>query len=1063
MCPRRDRTISALVASIVAACAPNGAPTKGALPTPATASAPSIVPSASTASVTTAESDAGVDPELTAPVASIKPEEGVGLAPGPNGHIGAWLALGPFRLPEKQLPSITSWRPPVRKENGAVDGKATPIDDHAFAPALGDSVPTRVDVAVRELGKDGKPRDKIKGWTLGPATWTLVSSGEGGIDLERALGSGGKPAVAYLASVLRLPVAMKVYLSPSTDDGCELLVDGVSRFHRDASRALRDDDDFVPLDLGAGDHVVVLKLHQRDGGWGVHVRLLDASFRPPLGARWLLPKAKIGTAGELASSMSWIAIAREPIANGWSLSTSIRFPEGAPLGVPLFAYGSLVDDVGAARVAPVALGAIKIGPRSVEPFTAKIATLATKEAPTDVAPAGAIDFTDDERAAKDFLARVDLDGRRVDAAFHPRPELRRAVTRARAVLARWTKDGRPTAIPDDVAATLEYLADRLVSYVARGDADVKAQLADAAALASFVDDAEAGKDPLATKTGALRLAHVAHADGRPQPFTLYVPTLADPKKKVPLYVGLHGMNGGPMSMLRIFFGGDDEGKTMAEMERAFEGVQTTKLAAFVLAPHAHGNAMYRQLGETEVMDLVAWAIARYPSIDPDRVYITGFSMGGIGAASIPLHHPDVFAAAEPLCGYHSYAIRRDIHGRPLRPWETFLIDDRSNTEWAFNGLRLPMYVVHGTKDLPEENSGVLIDAYEKLGFSMKHDHPDKGHDVWGWAYDHLDQVKFFAGRRRDPHPKRVRFRTTRPRYGDDAWVHVDRIASSTEWAVIDARVENKHAIHLTTKGVGALHLDRDEALLDPGAVTVTLDAQKLVFAEGEPLVAHHDGAVWLAGAPKDEGLAKEGRIAGPIRDVWNEPLTFVYGASDPLQITANREVAQQLARVRWGVDVQYPMMADTDVVDPLAAPKTSIVLVGNANSNRVTRALEGELPIVVDGASLRFAGKTFTGSELGAAFVVPHPKAKQHYLLVVEGADALGTFRALSLPELLPDFVIWDARLAAARGQQVLSFGAARAAGFFDQTWKPPATFDDPLLDKVAGPKNEKDSTSYLP
>ncbi|MEO7092788.1 MAG: PHB depolymerase family esterase, partial [Polyangiales bacterium] len=552
-------------------------------------------------------------------------------------------------------------------------------------------------------------------------------------------------------------------------------------------------------------------------------------------------------------------------------------------------------------------------------------------------------------------------------------------------------------------------------------------------------------------------------DGRPQPFTLYVPA-TDPAKKVPLYVGLHGMNGGPMSMLRIFFGGDDEGKTMSEMERAFEGVQTTKLQGFVLAPHAHGNAMYRQLGETEVMELVAWAIARYPNIDPDRVYITGFSMGGIGAASIPLHHPDVFAAAQPLCGYHSYAIRRDIHGRPLRAWESFLIEDRSNTEWAFNGLRLPMYVVHGTKDLPEENSGVLIDAYERLGFSMKHEHPDKGHDVWGWAYDHLDQVKYFAGRRRDPHPKRVRFRTTRPRYGDDAWVHVDRLVSSTEWGVVDATVENKHAVRLKTKGITALHLDRDPVLLDPGAVTLTLDAQKLVFAEGEALVAHQEGAGWVAGAPKDDGLHKEGRIAGPIRDAWNEPLTLIYGASDPLQITANREVAQQLARVRWGVDVQYPIVADTEV-DPLAPPKTSIVLVGNAASNRITRALEAaaELPIVIDGATLRFAGKSFTGSELGAAFVVPHPKATQHYLLVIEGVDALGTFRALSLPELLPDFVIWDSRLAAARGQQVLSFGAARAAGFFDQSWKPPATFDDPLLDKVAGPKSEKDSTSYLP
>jgi len=118
----------------------------------------------------------------------------------------------------------------------------------------------------------------------------------------------------------------------------------------------------------------------------------------------------------------------------------------------------------------------------------------------------------------------------------------------------------------------------------------------------------------------------------------------------------------------------------------------------------------------------------------------------------------------------------------------------------------------------------------------------------------------------------------------------------------------------------------------------------------------------------------------------------------------------------------------------------------------------------VEEGSIVFAGKTFKGAQLGAAFVVPHPKAKQHYLLVVEGVDALGTFRALSLPELLPDFVIWDERLAPARGQTLLSFGAVLAGGFFDTHWKPPASFDDPMLAKtLPTAKNEKDATAYLP
>ena len=71
--------------------------------------------------------------------------------------------------------------------------------------------------------------------------------------------------------------------------------------------------------------------------------------------------------------------------------------------------------------------------------------------------------------------------------------------------------------------------------------------------------------------------------------------------------------------------------------------------------------------------------ARCP-IDRDRVTITGPSMGGIGAASVPLRHPDRFAAAAPLCGYHSYFVRRDVSGRPIRPWEHVVAEERSNVE-----------------------------------------------------------------------------------------------------------------------------------------------------------------------------------------------------------------------------------------------------------------------------------------------------------------------------------------------------------------------------------------------
>ncbi len=47
--------------------------------------------------------------------------------------------------------------------------------------------------------------------------------------------------------------------------------------------------------------------------------------------------------------------------------------------------------------------------------------------------------------------------------------------------------------------------------------------------------------------------------------------------------------------------------------------------------------------EKRVMDTVAWAIARY-KIDPNRVYLSGNSMGGSGTLGIGMRHGDVFAS-----------------------------------------------------------------------------------------------------------------------------------------------------------------------------------------------------------------------------------------------------------------------------------------------------------------------------------------------------------------------------------------------------------------------------------
>ena len=229
---------------------------------------------------------------------------------------------------------------------------------------------------------------------------------------------------------------------------------------------------------------------------------------------------------------------------------------------------------------------------------------------------------------------------------------------------------------------------------------------------------------------------------------------------------------------------------------------------------------------------------------------------------------------------------------------------------------------------------------------------------------------------------------------------------------------------------------------------------------------HKEAGVWTPGMASHPGPFKHGDLTGPIRDAYRAPLLFVYGTDDPSQTRANEEVARAWALEGSGIAVRYPVMTDADFVargEPLDNDR-ALFLVGNARSNRLVRALEPDLPIRVEGGAVFVGGERVEGRELGAAFVRPNPRRPDRYLVVVEGVDAAGTWRSLSLPSLLPDFVIYDQELAPSRGQMLLGAGSVRAAGFFANDWSLPTSFHDPLAQaKRAGAKSEYEATPYLP
>ncbi|MBX3230106.1 MAG: hypothetical protein KIT84_25265 [Labilithrix sp.] len=879
------------------------------------------------------------------------------LAPSARGVLGAWIVAGPFAATSAEA--------------------ATP-------PAYGWKV----------VATGGDKQDP-------------GSEGARVVDLKAALGAKNKDVVAWAKGRLHVEEAGKHFLLLGVDDGVRVSVDGKVVYTRDEARPLRDDADVIPLDLAAGDHDLLLKLHQRDGAWAFRARFVDARLEPPAGAYLELPDTTSDDARALANKMSWLVVDRAFDSHAdpprYRPVLTVRYPDGAPRGVPL-AVAAKIDgmfDVTAGGVTGPSDLVVALPP--IEPWSGTV-TLESVVA-----------------------------GRVVKSSLVARPATEQALTRIDRALAKVS--GREPWLQPGSLDSARFVAQRLARLLARGDADTEAQADEAKDVDRIAANLEKGLDPYDGRTGMMRRALVTPFDAAPSEYGLYVPPSYKPgaARKYPLIVGLHGMNSAPLSMMRALFGQDDEKKDPWWKDR--HAVPLPPVDAFVITPYAHGNTMYREIGEDDVLYLMEWAKKTFP-IDETRITVTGPSMGGIGSASLPFHYPHVFAAAAPLCGYHSYLIRPELSSRIRRGWERSLLEERSNVLWAENGEHLPLYIVHGTRDLPEANSGVLIERYEKLKYSVKHEHPDLGHNVWGVTYGELKGIKWLLEQRLDRHPARVRFRTMRSRYATSAWVTVDELASELGWADVDARVASRSRITLTTTNALALTLTRDERLVDASAaITVVADGTSLTFAADEPLVLHRAGATWEKGPATHAGPYKHGHVTGPLRDVFHEPITFVYADGD--EARANAEVARAFAN-RPGVPTHYPVMSDTEFLargEPLANDRALFLL---GRTNKVLAALGGSFPIRVDGTGVTLGAQTITGREVGAAFIHPNPLRPDRYVVVIAGADVAGMLRARSLPDLLPDYVVWDAALAPAQGQVMLGATPIRAAGLFHNDWTLP-------------------------
>jgi poly(3-hydroxybutyrate) depolymerase len=507
---------------------------------------------------------------------------------------------------------------------------------------------------------------------------------------------------------------------------------------------------------------------------------------------------------------------------------------------------------------------------------------------------------------------------------------------------------------------------------------------------------------LRAQTGPRILTVASTVDGSEQPYALYLPRSFDPQKIYGLLVSLHSEDSNHRLNLSQVVGIAGPGMTGANGV-GFPALRDREL--LVACPLARGSMGYQGIAEQDVYDVLEDVERRFP-VDPDRVYLTGISMGGGGALWLAETRPDLWAGVAAICP-----------------------DNMPGSEdLAGNLLNVPVRLYHGESDpiVPVASSRAWQRRLLDLGVPAAYtEYPSARHNVWDLAYSRGGAWEWLAGLRRNSWPERVRLVTRSYQYSSAYWVRIDGLTPGVP-AQIDAQRAASGEVQAITRNVEGFTI----AGRGSEPAQVTIDGTVVRVKRGAPLTFNKSAAGWRQGPVAATG--KHLGTEGPIVRAVSARHIYVYGtlgAETVEELEARRKVALAAANwstVRSRLALTLPVKADREVTAE-DMEVADLVLFGTAESNSLIARFAPRLALELRPDA----------ADYGLLFIAP---VGQHYVLVNSGLPWW-----TGLDEAGAGGYAWaplQYRELSGFGDYILFRGSVTrvvAQGRFDANWKLPA------------------------
>lgn len=551
-----------------------------------------------------------------------------------------------------------------------------------------------------------------------------------------------------------------------------------------------------------------------------------------------------------------------------------------------------------------------------------------------------------------------------------------------------------------------------------------------------------GSAPWAVEDGLVVRGYRSKLDDSVQPYGLVIPAGLDRNRPCPLYVWLHGR-------------GEKSTDLNFILEREQNKGSIAPADAIVLHPFGRYCNAFKFAGEVDVFEAIE-AVQRQYRIDPERIVLWGFSMGGAGTWHLAAHYPDRWVAASPGAGFAETARYQNLNVAEIPAAERTLWQLYDVPTYTRNLFNLPLVAYSGEKDKQIQAARVMEEAFSQEGRTLRHligpdtehrYHPDTLTELTRQIGEHVRQGL-------DRYPRRVTLQTRTLRYPRVHWV--EALALTRHWhdSRVDAEVIGPRRIKVETHNVPilALHPAWAGAGYEEGA-TLEIDGQALEIPKQSlprpTLFLDKSSGEWALYSNffSRSYLRKRRSLTGPIDDIWLEPFLVVLPSGQSAHPAVDAWTQAELAhfRDRWRRlfrgELRTKIDREVTYEDML---NYHLVVWGDRDANQLTNRLAPLLPFAWDEKSIKVGNTSYPADCHVPLLIYPNPLTSYPARCVVLNSGP--TFReghdrtnSLQTPKL-PDWAVIDLN----EPLSAVAAGRVAAAGFFDETWAYQPDSDSP-------------------